>query len=186
MIQINNGLRDRAFQCAKEHGFHDKEYSDDYYLMLIISEFSGAIDAHRKGNYMKIEIKEFERIHSSSFEYNFKTFIKDSVEEELADIIIRCIDYCKVKNIDFSWFEEELFGRIDFGSDILMIFSKKLFTEQMFELTNMLISKKEYGIKDIIVYVFYIAKMHNINLSWHIEQKMKYNELRPMFNGKKY
>ena len=40
MIQINNELRDRAYQCACEHGFHDKEYSDAHWLMLIVSEMA--------------------------------------------------------------------------------------------------------------------------------------------------
>ena len=53
-----NKLRDRAYQIAKAHGFHEKEVSDETYLMLIITEISEAVNADRKGEHAKI--KEFE------------------------------------------------------------------------------------------------------------------------------
>ena len=34
--------------------------------------------------------------------------------------------------------------------------------------------------------VLRVAEFYNIDLLYHIEQKMKYIELRPMLNGKKY
>lgn len=39
---------------------------------------------------------------------------------------------------------------------------------------------------DMILSIFGLAKHLDIDLLWHIEQKQKYNELRPMLNGKKY
>lgn len=39
---------------------------------------------------------------------------------------------------------------------------------------------------DMILSIFGLAKHLDIDLLWHIEQKQKYNELRPMSNGKKY
>ena len=44
-----NKLRDRAYKIAKAHGFHEKEYSDETYLMLIITEIAEAVNADRKG-----------------------------------------------------------------------------------------------------------------------------------------
>ena len=52
MIQINNELRDRAYQCAKAHGFHDKEHHDSHWLALIMSEVGEAINADRKGMFV--------------------------------------------------------------------------------------------------------------------------------------
>ena len=46
-----NKLRDRAYSIAKAHGFHEKEYSDETYLMLIITEISEAVNADRKGEH---------------------------------------------------------------------------------------------------------------------------------------
>ena len=46
------------------------------------------------------------------------------------------------------------------------------------------------GIEDIvkatIVVTFLNADILGIDLLWHIDQKMKYNELRPAMHGKKY
>lgn len=46
-----NKLRDEAYQIAKEHGWHDKEYSDSHWLMLLITEIAEAVQADRKGLY---------------------------------------------------------------------------------------------------------------------------------------
>ena len=88
MIQINNDLRDRAYQCACEHGFHETEHSDAHWLMLIVSEMAEAVDADRKGK--KANIDAFERLYSGSdSKFGYEKLIKGSVEEELADIVIR-------------------------------------------------------------------------------------------------
>lgn len=39
---------------------------------------------------------------------------------------------------------------------------------------------------DMILSIFGLAKHLDIDLLWHIEQKQRYNELRPMLNGKRY
>lgn len=50
MDNINlNALRDRAYKTACEHGFHDKELSNEHLLCLIISELMEAVEADRKG-----------------------------------------------------------------------------------------------------------------------------------------
>jgi hypothetical protein len=38
----------------------------------------------------------------------------------------------------------------------------------------------------MILSIFGLAKYLDIGLLWHIEQKMKYNELREKMHGKKY
>ena len=49
-----NKLRDRAYLIAKSHGFHEKEESDETYLMLIITEIAEAVNADRKGKHADI------------------------------------------------------------------------------------------------------------------------------------
>jgi len=59
MEEINlNELKERAYKCACNHGFHDKELSDDHFLALVISELSEAIEADRKNKHA--DIKQFE------------------------------------------------------------------------------------------------------------------------------
>ena len=183
MIQINNDLRDRAYQCACEHGFHDKEYSDEHFLMLIVSEMAEAVDADRKGK--KTNIDAFERLYSGSdSKFGYEKLIKDSVEEELADIVIRCLDFLGKIGFDLSETQEILeYSESDpFPEETCII------TEVMYNITSLLYSSREVGLRvqDVIIQIFGLSEHIGIDLLWHIEQKMKYNELRPMLNGKKY
>ena len=62
------------------------------------------------------------------------------------------------------------------------------FTERMFFLTSILTEDRDIAevIKASIVIIFLNADLLNIDLLWHIEQKMKYNELRENKHGKRY
>lgn len=44
-----NILRDQAYKIACDHGFHDKELSNEHFLCLVISELMEAVQADRKG-----------------------------------------------------------------------------------------------------------------------------------------
>lgn len=55
MKNINlNELRDRTYKTACEHGFHDKDLSNEHCLCLVISELMEAVEADRKGRLGKI------------------------------------------------------------------------------------------------------------------------------------
>ena len=181
-MEINNELRDRAYQCACEHGFHNKEYSDEYWLMLIITEISEAVDADRKGKHANKEYIEEELTNLESKGYFIRGFdylIKGSVEEELSDIVIRCLDYAGLNKISID-------DRIILSYTVT---KKKSFIENMYAIVKDIVNYK-YSKEELINYAFRqvlrVAEFHNIDLLYHIEQKMKYNELRPMLNGKKY
>ena len=48
MEHINlNELRNRAYKTACEHGFHDKELSNEHLLCLVTSELMEAVEADR-------------------------------------------------------------------------------------------------------------------------------------------
>lgn len=49
-----NELRDKAYRIAYDHGFHDKELSNEHCLMLVITELSEAVEADRKDKYADI------------------------------------------------------------------------------------------------------------------------------------
>ena len=181
-MEINNELRDRAQQCACRHGFHDKEYSDAHWMMLIITEISEAVNADRNGR--KANIDFFKRKYSGSdSKFGYEKCIKGSTEEELADVVIRCLDYAGLKNIDIN--------PISSNSSYWYDKDESTFTEYMFDALRDLIIPPitligKYQINRVISAMFEIADKLGVDLFWHIEQKMKYNELRPMLNGKKY
>jgi len=55
MIQINNELRDRAYQCACEHGFHDVEYSDAHEIWMDICGYEGLYQASNYGRIRSVD-----------------------------------------------------------------------------------------------------------------------------------
>ena len=61
-----NKLRDRACRCAREHGFHDKDNSDEYFIALVMTELAEAIDADRKGKKPLSRQRQLSQPHSYS------------------------------------------------------------------------------------------------------------------------
>lgn len=50
-----NKLRDKAYQCAVAHGWHEENLSDEHFLCLVISELMEAVEADRKGKMRKLQ-----------------------------------------------------------------------------------------------------------------------------------
>lgn len=187
-----NALRDRAYKCACEHGFHDTELSNEHLLMLVITELSEAVEADRKGKIaqrrmfeMNCDTPQEDPIHHWIF--CFDRFIKDSVPDELADAVIRLLDLAGYKNIDIEDFTED---DID---DLSESCNGESFTETIYAISTIPIRYEyEYGysldkqLNSMLLAILGVAKYLDIDLLWHIEQKMRYNELRPAMHGKKY
>ena len=74
-----NDLRDKAYQCAVVHGWHEHEYSNEHFLCLVISELMEAVEADWKGSHADFEAfnKYYNRI---DFKENFERQIKGTVE----------------------------------------------------------------------------------------------------------
>lgn len=82
-------------------------------LMLIVSEVSEALEADRKNYYTKGNIinalpDDLENISDRLyFKQEFEVAVKNSFEDELADVIIRVMDLCGAMNIDIDWHIEQ-------------------------------------------------------------------------------
>ena len=192
-----NELRDKAYQCAVKHGWHEENLSNEHFLCLVISELMEAVEADRKGiksqavrfnkdmDYLIHELKLYGEKYDKAYIEIFNRYIKDSVEDELADACIRLLDLAGLRSVDL--------GEVDF--DELKCsegFFDWTFTESIFflvcNLTNTdfieshsLDSNLRVALMEIIG--FCVKK--DIDIFWYIEQKMKYNELRPYKHGDK-
>lgn len=111
MKDINlNLLRDKAYEIAKNNGFHDEYCSDEHLLVLVISELMEALEAYRKGNclsenedkYMDVQSKINDCYNNSEFKECFEKYIKDTFEDELADTVIRLLDTAGSNNINID------------------------------------------------------------------------------------
>ena len=72
-------------------------------LMLCVSELSEALEAHRKGKFANILLfKNYTIDAQEPFEPNFRLYIKDTFEDEIADTVIRLFDLCEGFGIDLE------------------------------------------------------------------------------------
>lgn len=176
-----NKLRDKAYQCAVLHGWHEEKKSNRHWLCLVISELMEAVEADRKGRHANVNMyHEICRSYIPSipkkngFIFAYEETIKGTVEEELADACIRLFDYAGVTGYDLDDF--------DYNESDTDNYSEMTFTESMYNITNYIM---EWDIMVVLDEIFAFCRDRNIDIFWHIEQKMKYNELRPYKHGDK-
>lgn len=188
-----NTLKDRAYKNAVAHGWHEEELSNEHCLCLVISELMEAVEADRKGrralkyNFFSNFAYELtaNRLYGYSDAYDraficmFDRYIKDSVEDELADTCIRILDLAGLRDINLSYIDDLKINQVSF-------------TEYIYAVSSF-ISNPDKSSKDWLErhlsyslgWIFSFCKKNNIDILWHIEQKMKYNELRPYKHGNK-
>lgn len=182
MIELNE-LRDKAYRNAVVHGWHEENLSDEHFLCLVISELMEAVNADRKGKRALRKIFEAncntpQPYPEQHWVFCFNQFIKDSIEDELADACIRLLDLAGLRGYDLDSFDYE-------GSDT-EDHSDMTFTESMFRIC-VYVTDNFYRDELYILLneIFAFCKDRNIDIFWFIEQKMKYNELRPYKHGDK-
>lgn len=113
MRRLLNGLNAAAqtvHHNNREKGFHEKPIEVGTQLMLIVSELTEALEADRKSKHADhtgIDALENDGYtwedSPISYRDQFERTIKDSHEDEIADAIIRLMDYAGAKGIDLEW-----------------------------------------------------------------------------------
>lgn len=106
-----NQLCREAVNTARKHGFYTEKMTLEgmiAYLALVSSEVSEAIEAIQRDDtitereYLINHVIKGERIAPSDAKNYFETFFKDTLEDELADIIIRVFSFCGAFKIDLD------------------------------------------------------------------------------------
>lgn len=184
----------RAYKTACEHGFHDKKLSVEHMMMLVLSEIGEAVEADRRN--LHTNLHGFEICKDLTYNDRFKNYVKDSVEDEMADVAIRLFDLCGTLNITPT-------DRYDSYREIFKDFRKNYqrhsFCERAFVLSSILCHADGASVTDdgsgkslpdiigaALCFLFSMADDMGIDLVRHIELKMEYNETRPKKHGKKY
>lgn len=188
-----NKLRDEAYSTAKEHGFHDGDKDGvrcKYLIGLVISELGECINADRHGKHAnlyeyQIWVKHIEarpNVYKNELliknkKLNFELNIKDTVEDEFSDIIIRLLDFAgacheKLYYLPYPYARE---------------MADKSIPEIMFNITKYITNIGVYS------YPYVVNVICNIGIGlfgediWaYVKLKMWYNKLRPIHNGKLY
>ena len=174
-----------SYGIAKSHGFHaeDANRCTEHFIMLIVSELGEVIEADRKGKCCDLGIFD-DAFRTVPFKEAFETYVKDSIGDEFADIVIRLADLCGVVGvrIEPSAMDDEF--EEDFGD--------YTFTECAFVLNHILVSGTsvdddlEQRLGSALSFVIAWCHHLGIDLEEHVSLKMAYNDLRPMLNGKRY
>lgn len=171
-----NELKNQAYHCAVAYGWHKQNLSNEHCLCLVISELMGAVEADRKGRHaLRIQFVDYMGAMKRSddeFFYAFTHTIKDSVEDKLSDAFIRLLDLAGLRDIDLDDFDY-------IGSDT-DDYSGMSFTESMYHITRYVM---DYDIPETLNEILAFCEDRDIDILWHIGQKMRYNELRNCKHG---
>lgn len=108
-----NELAKKIHENAKAKGFYEKDINVAEKLCLVHSEVSEALEADRKNHYTEHEeawhLQEMANpqvggyFHSDAeFLGLFAMSVKNTFEDELADVVIRVLDLCACKGIDIE------------------------------------------------------------------------------------
>lgn len=185
-----NALKELAYKTAVEHGFHEDVKPVVFYFGLVMSEAGEAINADRKGLHADAKGFEEDEANGLPFAENFKKYIKDSVEDEIADIVIRLLDFAGLKGYELS-----LISCYQQSKHLVLRELKKcglsgVLFQLMWALSDAFGQDRTAPCINSLFCIFSdnfeTTTGSDKDLWWFVERKMKYNEQRPMLNGKKY
>ena len=184
-------LVSNSYRVARQHGFHDDYHSPAHYMMLVLSEIGEMVEADRKNRHADIAC--FKTRVMESCTTHFETWIKDTFEDEMADVVIRLCDFCGSLNV-LPQMNDVM---VDMSDEFAKFFGDKSICEQCFALSSMVVDveRASYDADDsemrkrlgsTLSFIFEMANYHGIDLLWHVDRKMEYNESRPRRHGKAY
>ena len=179
-----NAMRDECYKIACEHGFHDEKLSERHFLGLVISELMEAVEADRKGRHA--DIKTFNAaLDGFDCEVAFEAYIKDTVEDEMADAAIRILDLAGTTGDDIGEGFEDVCKRAKEADNFLEdeFYRRERFTESIYMIVDDIITA---GCDIAMFDLFLLADVMGFDLMEHIRLKMNYNRTRERLHGKRY
>lgn len=183
----SNELRDKVFDIAQRKGWNKGSYK--HYICLVVSELMEAVEAYRKNQHSNKDLflknidrskyteslqRWGEKFYSGILTGAFQSFIKGTVEEELADTFIRLLHLAGLNNINL----EELELKPSYHPE-----SYDTFTEWVFTVCKEIFDNDNYGQKvlyiiiDTMEYVMGYCAYHKIDLEFYVREKLRYIEL---------
>ena len=171
-------LQQRIWDVATAHGWHEQPISTEQYCGLIMTEMAEAVEADRNGKRFKLTSAPPE--DPQWFQGWYQEWVKGTIEEEFADVVIRVLDMAQEVHGDrMRWLGYYPWGQV-YHED-------KSFIENAWYFIREILNWGTMNISDSVSFMFDWAQDLGIDLWQHIEWKMKYNELRPYkHGGKKY
>ncbi len=195
MLKLSNELRDEIHAIAVEHGWHETKQPSSHWLCLVISELMEAVEADRKGiksqivrfnkdmDYLIHEFKLYGERYNKAFMDEFSRYIKDTVEDELADAVIRLLDFAGETGTDI-----DIMANLLEHNERYVATADTRFTGFIFALCGILTNDErniDWVIRNSLQRIDYICRSLGIDLNPFIRLKIEYNRLRPYKHGGK-
>lgn len=187
--QLLKQFMTKAHETAKAKGFNKPDLDINQALMLIITEMSETIQAHRHGS-----IEDYNKWLGVSEEQAYEESLEGTVESEFADVALRIMSLlgwynsqniiCLMNDIELKKTEE--FHKVEFehGNYSLPTAMYLIITRiTYFPFSCSPQWMNTLRLQDILVQVFALAHAEGIDLVEHIKLKMQYNESRPYLHG---
>ena len=159
----------KAHENAINHGFHDGKLDLEQAVMLIISEISEAIEADRNS------IHAVEK-PADCMDDSFEFCIKDTYEDEIADVFIRLFDLAGYFGIIPKYIPLNYNSNTHAG---MLLYATMVIGGIAVQPTVMSFN---YAYSAMVEF----CDIFGIDILPFIEAKMKYNEGRPYKHGKEY
>jgi NTP pyrophosphatase (non-canonical NTP hydrolase) len=177
-------VQHQIWNIATNHGWHEQPKSPEHWCGLIMTEMAEAVEADRNGR--RADMESFNERMSNldgsdeCFKEMYKRYIKGSIEEEFADVVIRILDMTQeIHGERINWIGDYPCGEV--------FHEEKSFIENAWCFIRRVLNWGTMNISDSVSFMFDWAHHLDIDLWQHIEWKTKYNELRPYkHGGKKY
>ena len=176
---------------AVAKGFWDVPHSVGHYLMLAYGELHEAIEADRIGKWAKLDpdtIDTLQRIEGAPYAQEFLREVKDTVEDEIADAVIRLLDLlgCLLDGRELqAWHVgclDSVYGEDDIPPMLTDAFMPIVATLCDADANCDTTTGILYAIKSLEQLCDHLG----IDLMTHIDLKLKYNATRPALHGKRY
>lgn len=175
---------------AVAKGFWDEPRSVGHCLMLAYGELHEAIEADRLGKWARLDhdtIDTLQRIEGAPYAREFLRLVKDTVEDEIADAVIRLLDL-------LGWMIESgtpLVGLDNVRGEFGNTAPPKDLTDALLRVVCSSVLPLSFcsileAVLDPIKSLEQLCDHLGINLMTHIDLKLKHNATRPALHGKKY
>jgi hypothetical protein len=168
--QIHNNALGKGFYDRK-----DESLFQTHQLYEIAKEIAEFHEAYKKDKSMPGEnyIEDYAEEIGKEKDV-FEALVKDTYQDELADIVIRCLDYLEYQRHTkyLKEFATGPFGVTDYS-----------ISDFCFDMTNSVLNLE---IGDVVINVLHLSDLLNVDLLWHIKAKMAYNATRGKLHGKNF
>ena len=163
-------------------------------VVLMITELSEAVEAHREGKEydpitrLRKEAKTmwaWEIVDTSDEAWKnwFTCEVKNSLQDELADTVIRILDYCYGWKIPLSLTEHHFYMKENFGESIVELIEYILRAYRT-DVPRHLCIQGSWSVALQMIISF--CEQMNIDILQHVQWKLKYNKTRAFKHGKNY